>query len=149
MDLGTNHQNLTITLFMNDTPCSLAEHDCAGKFVQYLQNAKTEVKLTVCVTSLCEAKEETCTKKDKTTGQEIHSHCSIKNESAHEDGLARLLQHCKVIGPSKEAWEKLFSIMNMPENDQTIKEFWKTYESKDEGSRKVKNVRIRSYLDKL
>lgn len=134
---------------MNDTPCSLAGHDCASKFVQYLQNAKAEVTLTVCVTSLCEAKKETCTKKDKTTGQEIHSHCSKKDESAHEVGLARLFQHCEVIGPSKEAWENLFSIMNMPENDQTIKEFWKTYKSTDEGSRKVKNADIRSYLETI
>lgn len=134
---------------MNDTPCSLAGHDCAGKFVQYLQNAKAEVKLTVFVTSLCEAKKETCTKKDKKAGQKIHSHCSKKDESAHKAGLARLLKHCEVIGPSKEAWEKLFSIMNMPENDQTIKEFWKTYKSKNEGSRKVKNADIRSYLETI
>lgn len=145
-DLGIKDETLTITIFMNDTPCSLGEHDCAGKFVQYLQNAKAEVKLTVCVTSLCEAKEETCTKIDKTTKQKIHSDCSKKDKSAHEVGLAKLLQLCKVIGPSKEAWEELFSIMNMPENDQTIKDFWETYELKDEGSRKLKNRRIRSYL---
>lgn len=134
---------------MNDTPCSLPGHDCAGKFVQYLQNAKAEVNLTVYVTSLCEAKEETCTQKDKTTGQEIHSHCSKKDESAHEIGLARLLKFCKVIGPSKEAWEELFSIMNVPENDQTIKEFWETYKLKDKNSRKVKNSSIRSYLKRI
>lgn len=139
VDLGTRHQNLAITIFMNDTPCSLAEHDCAGKFVQYLKTPN--VDLTLCVTSLCGAKEETCTK--------IHSDCSKEDESAHKEGLKRLMERCKVIGPSREIWGNLFDIMNMSENDQIIKEFWKTYESKDEGSRKVKNVRIRSYLDKL
>lgn len=139
VDLGTRHKKLTITIFMNDTPCSLAGHDCAGKFVQYRKTAK--VDLTLCVTSLCGAKVETCTK--------IHSDCSKENEFAHKEGLKRLMEHCKVIGPSREAWENLFDIMNMSENDQIIKEFWKPYESTDDGSRKIKNVRIRSYLDTL
>lgn len=139
VDLGTRHQNLTITIFMNDTPCSLAGHDCAYKFVQYLKTAN--VDLTLFVTSLCGAKEETCTK--------IHSDCSKEDESAHKEGLKRLKEHCKVNGPSREAWENLFKIMNMSENDQIIKEFWKPYESTDDGSRKIKNVRIRRYLDTL
>lgn len=139
MDLGTKHQNLTITIFMNDTPCSLAGHDCAGKFVQYLKTAK--VDLTLCITSLCGAKEETCTK--------IHSDCRKEDESAHKEGLKRLKEHCKVIGPSREDWENLFDIMNMSENDQIIKEFWKPNESTHDGSREIKNARIRRYLDTL
>lgn len=126
---------------MNDTPCSLAGHDCAGKFVQYLKTAK--VDLTLCVTSLCGAKKETCAK------TKIHSDCSKEDESAHKEGLKRLMEHCKVIGPSSEAWKKLFDIMNMSENDQIIKEFWKPYQSTDDGSRKIKNARIRLYLDTL
>lgn len=133
---------------MNDTPCSLAGHNCAGKFVQYIKNAKADVKLTLYVTSLCEAKEETCTKRDK-RGRKLHPDCSKEDESAHNKGLKRLMEHCRVFAPSREAWKKLFDIMNMSENDQIIKEFWQPYESTDTGCRRFKNARIRRYLDTL
>lgn len=107
---------------MNDTPCSLAGHNCAGKFIQYLKTAK--VDLTLYVTSLCEAKEETCTKKDK-SGNIIHPDCSKTDEPAHKAGLASLKQHCTVKSPSRDDWEKLFDIMNLSKYDQTITEFWK------------------------
>lgn len=146
-ELGIKDQKLMITIFMNDTPCSLPSHTCTDKLIQYL--GSEDVELTLYVTSLCKDKAETCTKKDRTTGQQIHSDCSKKDESYHKDGLARLMRHCKVIGPSREAWVELFSIMNLSGNDQIIKEFWQCYPSKDVGSRKVKNAYIRSYLKNL
>lgn len=110
---------------MNDTPCSLAGHDCAGKFVQYLKTAK--VDLTLYVTSLCGAKEETCTRK----------------------GLASLKQHCIVTSPNRDAWQKLFSIMNLSENDKFIKDFWGKYEKQEkDGIEKEEDV-IKKYLDTL
>lgn len=109
---------------MNDTPCSLAGHDCAGKFVQYIKTAK--VDLTLYVTSLCGAKEETCTKTD-IKGDIIHPDCSKKDEPAHKIGLASLKQHCAVQRPNRDAWQKLFSIMNLSENDKIIKTFWENH----------------------
>lgn len=52
-----------ITIFMNDTPCSLPGHNCADKLIQFIK-AK-QVELTLYITSLSESKEETCTKKEK------------------------------------------------------------------------------------
>lgn len=52
-----------ITIFMKDTPCSLPDHNCADKLIQFIK-AK-QVKLTLYITSLSESKEETCTKKTK------------------------------------------------------------------------------------
>lgn len=139
-------ESLTITIFMNDTPCSLAGHDCAGKFVQYLKTAK--VDLTLYVTSLCESKKETCTKRD-IKGDIIHPDCSKKDEPAHKKGLAGLKQHCTVKSPNRDAWQELFSIMDLSENDEIIKDFWKKYEKQEkDGIEKEEDV-IKKYLDKL
>lgn len=50
------------------------------------------------------------------------------DEIAHKDGLARLKQLCTVTSPNRDAWQKLFSIMNLSEDDKIIKEFWEKYE---------------------
>lgn len=143
---GPKDETLTITMFMNDTPCSLAGHDCAGKFVQYIKTAK--VKLTLYVTSLCGSKKETCTKKD-IKGDIIHPDCSKTNEPAHKKGLASLKQHCTVTSPNRDAWQELFSIMNLSENDKIIKDFWEKYEKQErDGIEKEEEV-IKTYLDKL
>lgn len=133
---------------MNDTPCSLAGHDCAGKFVQYLKTAK--VKLTVYSTSLCESKEETCTQKEKKGDKFhiIHPDCSKKDEPAHKKGLASLKQHCAIQSPNRDAWQKLFSIMNLSENDEIIKDFWEKYEKQEKDGIEKKDV-IKKYLDNL
>lgn len=132
---------------MNDTPCSLDRHNCAWKFIQYLETAK--VDLTLYVTSLCKAKKETCTQKDK-RGNIIHQDCSKTDEPAHKAGLASLKQYCTVKSPSRDAWEKLFDIMNLSKNDQIITDFWKKYEKQenDRIERKEDDV-IQLYLDKL
>lgn len=146
--LGPKDEPLTITIFMNDTPCSLAGHDCAGKFVQYLKTAK--VKLTVYSTSLCESKEETCTQKEKKGDKFhiIHPDCSKKDEPAHKKGLASLKQHCAIQSPNRDAWQKLFSIMNLSENDEIIKDFWEKYEKQEKDGIEKKDV-IKKYLDNL
>lgn len=131
---------------MNDTPCSLAGHDCAGKFVQYLKTAK--VKLTVYITSLCESKEETCTQKEK-KGDIFHPDCSKKDEPAHKKGLASLKQHCTIQSPNRDAWQKLFSIMNLSENDEIIKDFWEKYEKQEKDGIEKKEDVIKKYLDNL
>lgn len=123
-DLKIKDETLTITIFMNDTPCSLARHDCAGELIKYLTTANLKVDLTLYVTSLCKAKKETCTQKDK-SGNIIHPDCSKTDEPAHKAGLVSLNQHCTVKSPSRDAWEKLFDIMNLSKNDQIITDFWK------------------------
>lgn len=146
-DLGIKDQKLTITIFMNDTPCSLPSHKCADEMIQYL--TEKEVDLTLYVTSLCEANPETCTKENKLTQRTIHPNC-IMDEIAHKDGLARLKQLCTVTSPNRDAWQKLFSIMNLSEDDKIIKEFWEKYEKKenDRIEKKEDDV-IKKYLDKL
>lgn len=104
-----------ITMFMNDTPCSLPNHNCAEKLIQFIE-AK-QVKLTLYITSLSESKEETCTKKEKTTKQKNHPDCSTKAETPHKAGLARLKGSCTVKGRSKDAREALSGIMEMSIKD--------------------------------
>lgn len=104
-----------ITMFMKDTPCSLPDHNCADKLIQFI-NAK-EVELTLYITSLSESKEETCTKKEQTTKQKNHPDCSTKAETPHKAGLARLRRHCTVKGRSRDAREALSGIMEMSIKD--------------------------------
>lgn len=132
-----------LIIFMNDTPCSLPAHYCADKLIQFIK-AK-EVKLTLYVTSLCEAKEETCT-----LSENEHSNCGIRDETAFIAGLVRLKKHCTVKGPSKNAWKKIFDIMNASDYDMTIQKFWENYEeAKYVTSRTEENKRIRSYLNEI
>lgn len=139
IDLRVQTQKLMITIFMNGIPCSLPEHNCANKFTKF--QWKYKVKLTLYITSLCEEKKETCTK-----GTNIHPGCRFEKTTDRKRGLEGLKKHCTVEGPSKGAWEKLFDIMNMCEDDHVIQEFWKTYESKTKGSRKHKEIQINNYL---
>lgn len=100
-----------ITIFMNDTPCSLPGHNCADKLIQFIK-AK-QVELTLYITSLIESNEETCTKKEKTKKQTNLPDCSTKDETRHKAGLARLKGSCTVKGRSKDAREALSGIMEM------------------------------------
>lgn len=132
-----------LIIFMNDTPCSLPLHYCADKLIQFIK-AK-QVKLTLYVTRLCEAKEETCS-----LSENEHSNCGIRDETALIAGLVRLKNQCTVKGPSKNAWKKIFDIMNTSDSDMSIREFWENYEEANCGtSRKEENKRIRSYLNKI
>lgn len=132
-----------LIIFMNDTPCSLPPHSCADNLIEFIKAKK--VKLTLYVTSLCEAKKETCT-----LSENEHSNCGIRDETAFIAGLVRLKKHCTVKGPSKNAWEKLFYIMNKSDYDTTILKFWVTYEEAKCGtSRKEEDKGIRSYLNEI
>lgn len=104
-----------ITIFMNDTPCSLPGHNCADKLIQFIKDKN--VNLTLYIKSLSESKEETCTKKENTTKQKNHPDCSTKDETPHKARLARLKRHCTVKGPSMDAWEALSDIMKMSRKD--------------------------------
>lgn len=142
--LGPKDETLTITIFMNDTPCSLAKHDCAGKFVQYLKTAK--VDLTLYVTSLSKNREERCAH-----SKAVHEACKNQEEEPHEAGLKKLMTKCTVKCPSENAWKELFRIMNMCEKEETIQNFWKNYGTEiiHDTTRKNEDEHIRFYLEKV
>lgn len=129
---------------MNDTPCSLAKHDCAGKFVQYLKTAK--VDLTLYVTSLSKNREERCAH-----SKAVHEACKNQEEEPHEAGLKKLMTKCTVKCPSENAWKELFRIMNMCEKEETIQNFWKNYGTEiiHDTTRKNEDEHIRFYLEKV
>lgn len=104
-----------ITIFMNDTPCSLPNHNCADNLIQFIKDK--HVNLTLYITSMSESKEETCTQKEKTKKQTNLPDCSTKDETRHKAGLARLKRYCTVKGRSKEARVALSGIMEMSIKD--------------------------------
>lgn len=144
-DLKIKDETLTITIFMNDTPCSLDRHMCAKNFIQYIKTKK-KVDLTLYVTNLSENRSEICFMEDR----DSHSDCEIQDETAHKDGLKELMKYCTVECPSEKAWNELFEIMNVCEKEEAIKKFWEDYEKKIyDKTRKYEDERINSYLGPL
>lgn len=144
--LRTKKKTVTITIFMNDTPCSLARHDCAGKFVHYIETAKVHVDLTLYVTSLSEYREERCA---HSKFKADHEACKTQEKEPHEAGLKKLMTKCTVKCPSENAWKELFRIMNVCEKEETIQNFWKNYGTKiiHDTTRKNEDERIGLYLE--
>lgn len=143
MDVGD--ETLTITIFMNDIPCSLPTHNCANGMIKYLEG-KTNIDLTLYVTRLYEFAQEYCA---------THRHsdmCRLQNTD-HSFVLKELQKRrCTIKAPCKNAWGELLSIMNIGEEDQIVHEFWDKYsieETEDDRTRKGEDKRIRSYLNKI
>lgn len=143
-EMEVGDERLTITIFMNDIPCSLSKHKCAHQLIDFLE--KKNIDLTLYVTRLYELAQENCTK---------HGHrryCSLQ-KTDHSSVLKELQKHrCTIKAPCKNAWDELLSIMNIGEEDQIFHEFWDKYsieETEDDRTRKGEDKRIRSYLNKI
>lgn len=143
-ELDVGDGRLTITIYMNDIPCSLSDHGCADKLFTYVK-ANRNVYLTVYVTRLFKFKQKFCT---------TYGHKGCKSHTADHSCVIKMLKkhRCSFKAPRTEAWGELFQIMNIDRDDEIFREFWENYSIQIPSvgrSRKEEDKRIRSYLENI
>lgn len=132
----------TITIYINNSPCSKMPYKCAGKLIKFL-NENPKIILIMYVTSLYNIRRVSC------IGE---NHYAWVNEADHEanfTGLKNLMEHnrCVVSAFSKAVWSELLNIVPVSEVFKSrLLHDYSTKLNGNDRSREDEDNRIRSDL---
>lgn len=134
---------LNITVYINNSPCSIKDHDCTGELIRFLDNYR-RIKLNLFVTSLYKIRRESCKQEKHYDRLDYEVH--LRNFS----GLKSLMDHerCEIRAFTKAVWEDLFGIANVSQavRDQLMGRYGTTTDDNDR-SREEEDKRIQRDLD--
>lgn len=96
----------TITIYINNSPCSKMPHNCAGKLIKFL-NENPKIILIMYVTNLYNIRRVSC------IGENHYARVNEANHEANFTGLKNLMEHnrCVVSAFSKAVWSELLNIV--------------------------------------
>lgn len=103
--LETKKENIHVTIYINNSPCSQSPHNCAGELIDMLNN-NVKVHLRLYVASLYNIRRESCE-------EEYHNECiGIEKHTANYRGLRNLMQHdrCVIMAFTEDIWKDLFEM---------------------------------------
>lgn len=134
-------KSLTITIFINNSPCSQFPHNCTGELIKMLDN-NDQVNLILYVANLYNICRESC---------KVEYHNGFIGQKNHTDnytGLRNLMLHkrCTIKAFNKDVWKKLFEMMT--KLDEPLDDYGNIKEG-DERSRKDEDERIQTDLDHI
>lgn len=138
-------EELLITVYINNSPCSDSGHECTKKLITFLDN-NIRVRMKLFVTNLYNIRRESC-KNEK--------HYNAVKDPVHESnykGLRSIMQHkrCEIKAFTKDIWKELLEIVTVP-NEVTEKLLVK-YEKKtdqNDRSREVEDKHIQNDLNHI
>lgn len=137
-------EELHITVYLSNSPCSSITHNCTYHLRKFLEDYR-HVRLKIYVTSLYNIRRKSCDK-----DHNKHNHIiDVEDHFANSTGLWNLMQHerCEVKAYSKEIWEKLLKELKLSNSDEH--DLLKTYTDKRNGndrSREEEDKRIQEDL---
>lgn len=134
-------KTLTITIYMNNSPCSNTVNNCAGELIKML-DSNVQVSLKLYVTNLYNICRESCKEEN---------HNGIIKPEIHEvnfTGLKTLMQHerCTIKAFTKDVWKELFRMTTG--SDQLLDDYDKI-EVGNERSREDEDNLIQKDLDHI
>lgn len=132
----------TITIYMNNSPCSSKDHTCAMELVKFL-NGNVHIVLILYVTNLYNIRRASCMK------EKHYLRVSQTDHEANFTGLKDLMNHdrCVVSAFSHTVWFQLLQSVRVPQDFEL--EMLDNYSTKFEDhdrSREDEDNRIRSDL---
>lgn len=135
-------QMTTITIYMNNSPCSSKDHTCAMELIKFL-NENVHIVLILYVTNLYNIRRASCMKESH------YTYVSETNHEANFTGLKDLMNHdrCVVSAFSYAVWSEL--LHSVPVSMDFRRDILKDYSIefvKNDRSRKDEDNRIRSDL---
>lgn len=143
-DLNENDPLLmtTITIYMNNSPCSSKDHNCAMELIKFL-NENVHIVLILYVTNLYNIRRTSCMKED---------HYTRVSETDHKDNFTGLKDlrnhdHCVVSAFSKAVWSELVhSVPVSMDFGLGILNYYSFQFKQNDRSRQDEDNRIRSDL---
>lgn len=137
-------EELHITVYLSNSPCSSITHNCTYHLRKFLEDYR-HVRLKIYVTSLYNIRRKSCDKEKNKHNRFI----DVEDHFANSTGLWNLMQHdrCEVKAYSKEIWEKLLKELKLSNSDEH--DLLKTYTDKRNGndrSREEEDKRIQEDL---
>lgn len=132
----------TITIYINNSPCSSWDHNCAGELIKFL-NENPHIKLLLYVTNLYKIRRVSCI-------GESHNPLDFRNDyNANFIGLKKLMQHgrCEVMAFNYFIWSELLNIVDVSSYCKTqILSSYRTIWNTNDRSRYEDDTRIASDL---
>lgn len=119
--LETKKENIHVTIYINNSPCSQYPHYCADELIDMLNN-NVNVHLRLYVANLYNIRRESCK-------EEYHYYfIRIENHTANHRGLRNLMHHerCEIMAFTEDIWKELFKMTTgsdqLPDNYDNIKD---------------------------
>lgn len=96
----------TITIYINNSPCSSMGHNCASKLIKFLSE-NPKIIIIMYVTNLYNIRRVSC------IGENHYAWVNEANHEANFTGLKNLMEHnrCVVSAFSKAVWSELLNIV--------------------------------------
>lgn len=143
--MSVEERKKSITIYINNSPCSQLPHNCTGELIEMLDN-NVNVHLRLYVASLYKIRRKSCE-------EEYHNNkINIKNHRDNYTGLRNLMQHdrCKIKAFNENVWKELFRMTTgsdqLPGNyDEITEGNERSREDEDECIKKdLKHIRCNS-----
>lgn len=139
MDLEQRTDLRTVTIYMNNSPCSSPQQNCSLELISFL-NRHVNVYIDVYVTNLYRVRRVSCV-------GERHNNYSYSDESRYAIGLRNLMLHnrCRILAYNEEAWIDLLNFANASGGLRSdLLERYETQRDNHDRSRKEEDDRIRT-----
>lgn len=139
--LKTKIENIHVTIYINNSPCSQSPHNCAGELIDMLNNNEN-VHLRLYVANLYNICRESCQ-------EEYHNErIGPENHKANYRGLRNLMQHdrCEIMAFTEDIWKQLFQ---MTTGSDQLPDDYDNIEDGNERSRKDEDERIQTDLNHI
>lgn len=139
--LETKKENIHVTIYINNSPCSQSPHNCAGELIDMLNN-NVNVQLRLYVASLYNIRRESCQ-------EEYHNErIEIEKHTANYRGLRNLMRHdrCEIMTFTEYIWKQLFQ---MTTGSDQLPDDYDNIEDGNDRSRKDEDERIQTDLDHI
>lgn len=139
MDLEQRTDLRTVTIYMNNSPCSNPQQNCSLTLISFL-NRHDNVYIDMYVTNLYHVRRVSCV-------GERHNNYSYPNESSYAIGLRNLMLHdrCRILAYNEEAWIDLLNFANASGGLRSdLLGRYETQRDNHDRSRKEEDDRIRT-----
>lgn len=132
---------MSITIYINNSPCSQSPHECTSKLIEYL-DSNVNVHLRLYVASLYNICRESCK-------EEYHNeHITPTKHEANYRGLRNLMQHgrCEIMAFTEDIWKQLFE---MTTGSDQLPDDYDNMKDGNDRSRKDEDERIQTDLNHI